>query len=96
MRFCLGSSGANLSEADLSEAVSIADAILFGFKLLWRPCVAPPDVVSIADAILFGFKLVHFLSPIYSVFVSIADAILFGFKPTRHDMMRHDMTRFNR
>ena len=56
MRFCLGSS-LNHFNLPAPVEVSIADAILFGFKLHPQPAAQGFERVSIADAILFGFKL---------------------------------------
>ena len=80
---------------DFNYRVSIADAILFGFKpgiLIWIPGYIN---VSIADAILFGFKPLKILPFHWKNTVSIADAILFGFKPVRRPACRF-LKSFNR
>ena len=56
MRFCLGSSLTPHEQEVQRELVSIADAILFGFKLEDAAGDDAPFRVSIADAIMFGFK----------------------------------------
>ena len=60
--------------------ISLADAILFGFKRKGKASKGKARTVSIADAILFGFKPSQNVLPSDGVWVSIADAILFGFK----------------
>ena len=58
MRFCLGSSACTVARLRFHADVSIADAILFGFKRrMLAIALNATRVVSIADAILFGFKL---------------------------------------
>ena len=56
MRFCLGSSCCWWRRDYQPEEVSIADAILFGFKQHLHDVCPGGALVSIADAILFGFK----------------------------------------
>ena len=60
--------------------VSIAKAILFGFKHHNRHDGRGNRQVSIAKAILFGFKRRHGRPERRRRAVSIAKAILFGFK----------------
>ena len=60
--------------------VSIAKAILFGFKRITEAYSGGVFTVSIAKAILFGFKLEAAVGQLWQWSVSIAKAILFGFK----------------